>query len=1207
MVTRFCIETNCPIERLNLHVSSVSPLPKSYRDAFHDLNWQNAMRDEYDYLIKNKTWILVPRPVDTNIVCCIWLFRHKYLVDGTLSRYKARLVANGSTQLEGVDVDETFSSVVKPGSIRTVLSLAAFRHWPIHQLDVKNAFLHGDLSKTVYMHQPLGFRDSIHPDHMIAFLHQEFSMTDLGSLNYFLGISVTRDSSGLFLSQKKYAVEILERAHMVNSNPCRTPVDMESKLGVDGDPVSDPTLYRSLAGSLQYLTFTRLDISYTVQQLFSSSTTDLVAYLDADWACCLTTRRSTSGYCVFLGKNLLLWSSKCQPMLSHSSAEVEYRGVANVVAETCWLRNLLQDGDADVGGGGRPEDDGGRKRYEDEESRCSDKCRVCETPEEEIMKEEKLAVHREEKGMEFGDDQLRLRWMIYVVVLADAAESVRDVIGFEYCLASSSRWTKLRLPKELNSVHDTFHVSNLKKCLADANLHLSLNEIKIDKTLRFVEEPVEIMDCKVKSLKRSRIPLVKVFKSRDEISKRRGYCDNRDLSRVLLRVSPWKGVVHFRKKGKLAQRYVGPFEILERFGLVAYRLRLPEDLSSVLDTFHVWNSKRGPEFTWEHEDQMRIKYPQLFVDLVVEPVYDMILRRVTCGYPWPELEGKGFGKRDVHPTTSSNSGEDRILKRRKNNGEEHGDEVNNTDGIMSGAKDAKFQEANKDNVFIEGMDDGAKAESEKAKDVEAVEKEFEKLVEYQGIGEVGKKGWIKLIIRQEQPDIIEYKKLRDARSFTYKDGLGDERFMAVRVEWKGKDIDMHLACIYGPHVGRQKASLWNRISGLMDSLKGACCIFGDLNVVRGHDEKMNSQINIKETGYFNDFINELDRFLINEEFCNLWGNMSVAALDQKLLDHCPIVLKDVDLDFGSRPFRAFDVWLEEKDIGHVVEEAWKVENPSSIKAKMVRHYKTLFSEGSSIQPIFYSKRVEKISQEDALWMEKDFSEGEILDAIRGCGGDKALRPDDFNFKYIKKFWDILKSDLIIAIRWFGETMEISSGCNASFVTIIPKVTDPISLGDFRPISLIGCYYKIIAMVLAERIERVVGQVVGDVQNAFIKGIYILNGILIANEFMDHMRKTRCKGLIFIVDFEKAYDSLNWRFLSDIMKKMGFGNKWCSWIESCLLSSIMSILVNRSPTEEFCLERGVRQGDPLSPFLFILVAEGLNAIIKKRLIRGFFEV
>nr|GEV02241.1 ribonuclease H-like domain-containing protein [Tanacetum cinerariifolium] len=280
------------------------------------------MFDEYNALIKNKTWTSVPRPEGANIVRCMWLFRHKFLDDGTLSRYKARLVANGSTQVEGVDVDETFSPVVKPGTIRTVLSLAISRHWPVHQLDVKNAFLHGDLAET-----------------------------------------------------RKYAMEILERAHMVGCNPSRTPVDTESKLRDGGTPVVNPTLYRSLAGSLQYLTFTRPDITYVVQQvclymhdpwephfsslkwilryvqgtldyglqLFSSTTDSLITYSDADWAGCLTMRRSTSGYCVFLGNNLLSWSSKRQPTLSRSSAEAEYRGVANDVAETCWIRNLLRE------------------------------------------------------------------------------------------------------------------------------------------------------------------------------------------------------------------------------------------------------------------------------------------------------------------------------------------------------------------------------------------------------------------------------------------------------------------------------------------------------------------------------------------------------------------------------------------------------------------------------------------------------------------------------------------------------------------------------------------------------------------------------------------------------------------------------------------------------------------------------------------------
>ncbi|GJX75874.1 ribonuclease H-like domain-containing protein, partial [Tanacetum coccineum] len=150
---------------------------------------------------------------------------------------------------------------------------------------------------------------------IIDSLHNEFDMTDLRALNYFLGISADRTSTGLFLSRRKYALQLLERAHMVHCNPSRTPVDTESKLGPKGVPIQDPTLYHSLAGGLQYLTFTHPDLSYAVQQLYASATTSLVGYTDDDWAGCPST---------------------------HSS-EVEYRGVANVVAKTAWLRNLLRE------------------------------------------------------------------------------------------------------------------------------------------------------------------------------------------------------------------------------------------------------------------------------------------------------------------------------------------------------------------------------------------------------------------------------------------------------------------------------------------------------------------------------------------------------------------------------------------------------------------------------------------------------------------------------------------------------------------------------------------------------------------------------------------------------------------------------------------------------------------------------------------------
>ena len=141
----------------------VSPVPSSVRDALADPHWHRAM-EEYAALLANQTWDLVPRPSGCNVVTGKWIWTHKRRADGTLERYKARWVLRGFIQRPGVDYDETFSPVVKPATVRTVLSLALSHFWPVHQLDVKNAFLHGTLSETVYCSQPAGFVDSSRPD-----------------------------------------------------------------------------------------------------------------------------------------------------------------------------------------------------------------------------------------------------------------------------------------------------------------------------------------------------------------------------------------------------------------------------------------------------------------------------------------------------------------------------------------------------------------------------------------------------------------------------------------------------------------------------------------------------------------------------------------------------------------------------------------------------------------------------------------------------------------------------------------------------------------------------------------------------------------------------------------------------------------------------------------------------------------------------------
>jgi hypothetical protein len=276
------------------------------------------MQEEFDALQSNNTWTLVPPPLNANIVSGKWIFRHKFHSDGSLARHKARWVVRGFSQQPGVDFDETFSPVVKHATIRVVLSLALSNNWPIHQLDVKNAFLHGNLNEEVYSQQPSGFADARFPTHVcrlqkslyglkqaprawfqrfstyarslgfvesksdtslfifhtssatsylllyvddiiltassttflhkiINQLHAEFSMKDLGHLHHFLGISVSRTSSSIHLSQRQYILDILTRAGMTDCNPSSTPIDTKPKLSSSaGSALSDPTKYRSL-------------------------------------------------------------------------------------------------------------------------------------------------------------------------------------------------------------------------------------------------------------------------------------------------------------------------------------------------------------------------------------------------------------------------------------------------------------------------------------------------------------------------------------------------------------------------------------------------------------------------------------------------------------------------------------------------------------------------------------------------------------------------------------------------------------------------------------------------------------------------------------------------------------------------------------------------------------------------------------------------
>lgn len=200
----------------------------------------------------------------------------------------------------------------------------------------------------------------------------------------------------------------------------------------------------------------------------------------------------------------------------------------------------------------------------------------------------------------------------------------------------------------------------------------------------------------------------------------------------------------------------------------------------------------------------------------------------------------------------------------------------------------------------------------------------------------------------------------------------------------------------------------------------------------------------------------------------------------------------------------------------------------------------------------------------------------------------------------------MKEDICLVLKEFHSHGRIPRGGNASFIALIPKVENPLDLGDFRPISLIGCLYKIMAKVLVKRLKRVMKFIIHESQMVFIGGRNIVVGVVIANEVVDEAKKKNKPILIFKADFEKAYDSVRWSFLYEVMERMGFCDKWIGWIRGCIETTTSSVLVNGSPTKEFPFERGLRQGDPLAPFLFLMVAEGLGGLVREAVEKNLFE-
>ncbi|CAL1387753.1 unnamed protein product [Linum trigynum] len=426
---------------------TISDDPTTFEEAVQNEKWRKAMQQEMISIEKNDTWILVTLPAGVTPIGVKWIFKTKLKEDGSLDKFKARLVAKGYAQKHGIDYTEVFAPVARWDTIRTLLALAAYHGFPVYQLDVKSAFLHGELTEEVYIEQPQGFEVkgeeqkvyklkkalyglkqaprawysrieayflksgfersdyehtlfikksgndlllvSLYVDDLMytsssselieefkKSMQEEFEMTDLGRMKYFLGVEVHQSKAGIFINQQKYVKEVLEKYGLSACNFVKNPSAPGTKLSKAGDGVQvDATEYKSLIGSLLYMCATRPDIMYSVcllsrfmeaptrQHMFAAKRVlrylkgtishgiwykkkdgndKLVGYTDSDYAGDLDDRKSTSGYVFFIAGGAISWASKKQPVVTLSTTEAEFVAGSYCAAQCVWLRKILE-------------------------------------------------------------------------------------------------------------------------------------------------------------------------------------------------------------------------------------------------------------------------------------------------------------------------------------------------------------------------------------------------------------------------------------------------------------------------------------------------------------------------------------------------------------------------------------------------------------------------------------------------------------------------------------------------------------------------------------------------------------------------------------------------------------------------------------------------------------------------------------------------
>jgi len=293
-----------------------------------------------------------------------------------------------------------------------------------------------------------------------------------------------------------------------------------------------------------------------------------------------------------------------------------------------------------------------------------------------------------------------------------------------------------------------------------------------------------------------------------------------------------------------------------------------------------------------------------------------------------------------------------------------------------------------------------------------------------------------------------------------------------------------------------------------------------------------------------------------------------------------------------------------RDDGGIVEDEQEIHN------LITNFYKDLFCSCAGNRYDELLSQVEpKVTPLMNQILMKEFTDDEIKAALDSMGDLKAPGMDGMPALFFKQYWDTVGADVTREVKKLLQGGEMQKGWNETVVVLIPKVSNPERLKDLRPIGLCNVVYKIASKVLSNNLKFILPEIIALNQSAFVPGRMITDNVLLAYEMTHYMQTKRSGKQSYAavkLDMSKAYDCVEWSFLEKMMIKLGFHERWVDTIMKCVTTVTYCIRVNGQLTDEIAPQRGLRQGDPLSPYLFLLCAEAFSCLLLAAERRGELE-